>query len=41
MLDDVDFETACTYANKIDGCNAYRKTSGLNSATGIGRSVYE
>lgn len=25
MLDDVDLETACVYANKIDGCTAFRK----------------
>ena len=25
MLDDVDLETAYTYASKIDGCTAFRK----------------
>ena len=25
MLDDTDFETAYVYANKIDGCTAFRK----------------
>ena len=25
MLDDVDFETAYVYANKMEGCGAYRK----------------